>query len=261
MNFIKLNSFTIVKFVYIILTTFLVFNSIKLNQNAFVIVCLFILNILWIYKWNHQQKLTKKYLSIFFIFTTMAIFCTKPVWESDYARYFIDGVHSAKKIPVYKTIPSKSQYRSDFKQAWKESQYNNYGSIYPGLSVLFFKIVVLLSNYDYSKFIYIFKLFALIIGLSIAFLISKYKYDRYDYKIIILSTFHPLLILEWYVNLHFDFLFALCIVLFVYANKQFLKIAALTLGFHVKYLIFLFYLFQVLSTKKLRLIFSSLYVS
>ena len=240
MVFFKQYYLSFLKFLYIVMTALLILSSIQFYNNAMIISSLFILNVLWIYKWNKKKELGKAYFLIYFIVTLVAIVLIKPVWESDHARYFIDGLHSLESMPVYKTIPSESKYSALFSQVWKESQYNDHGSIYPGLSVFFFKAVVYLSGADYPRFIYIFKIFALIVGLAIALLISKYKHGHIAYPTVILSMFHPLLILEWYINLHFDFLFAAVIFLLIYAKSQYIKIFALTLGFHIKYLIFLF---------------------
>ncbi|MDA9792974.1 hypothetical protein N9B72_00170 [Bacteriovoracaceae bacterium] len=240
MSVLKKHSLNIVKFFYLFITGCILLSSIQSYHRSVIIISLFILNILWILKWNKRDQLNKEYIFFYIIVTLSSILLTRPIWESDYARYFIDGMHSAKGGPVYKIKPSKSSYKKEFPQAWKESQYNNFGSIYPGLSVYFFKLIVNISDENYPRFIYIFKIFALIIGLTIALLISKFKHNRFAYQTVTLAMLHPLLILEWYINLHFDFLFAFVILLLIYSTKQYLKIAALALGLHTKYLIFLF---------------------
>lgn len=250
MQFVKKNHYYIFLCLYLLVVLSLIMNTVLFSFNEIIIGCIFLLNILWIYKWKNKESFGKKFYIIYSFLALLSVLLIKPVWESDYARYFIDGLHSAKNMPVYKTIPSESIHAQDFSQAWKESQYNEYGSIYPGLSVLVFKLAVSLSGENYKIFIYIFKLFALIIGLTIALLISKSKHGIYDSKTVILSLFHPLFILEWYINLHFDFLFAFVILILVHSKKQSIKVIVLALGFHIKYLIFLFLPFSSIDFKK-----------
>ena len=140
MQFIKKNHYYIFLCVYFFVALSLIMNTLYFFNNEIIIGCIFILNLLWIYKWKNKEYFGKKFYLIYFFLTLLSVFLIRPVWESDYARYFIDGLHSAKNMPVYKTIPSKSRHAQDFSQAWKESQYNEYGSIYPGFSVFVFKV-------------------------------------------------------------------------------------------------------------------------
>lgn len=168
------------------------------------------------------------------------VFYSNPFFESDYYRYFIDGLHSLENLAVYSKAPVHSPLAEKYSQVWKFSEYNQYKSIYPGASIQFFKWLVYLSQKNIEIFKYLFKIFALLFSFLIALIISKKAQFKNKFKSITLIIFHPLFVLEWYINLHYDFLLAFTAIALICSNNQYTKQLVLVLGFHIKYLVFLF---------------------
>lgn len=207
---------------------------------SLIIILYLILNITWVLLWEKRNKINNTFFALFIFFNLTLVFSTPPFFESDFYRYFIDGLHSLEQQPIYSIRPEDSLLSIKYPKAWELSQYNQYGSIYPGVAVYFFKWLTLLANKNIETFTLLLKLSSLIFGVMIAALIANDKYFKNYVKEVILFTFNPLFILEWYINLHYDFLLAFAIVVFVFSKNHIIKKLSLWLGFHIKYLIVLF---------------------
>lgn len=219
------------------------------HSSEWVVFLYLLLHLSWVVLWINKKLLSKRFMLLFSLANLALIFLSTPFFEADFYRYFIDGLHALQGLPVYSFSPKNSPLAIEYLEVWQNSQYNQYKSIYPGASVFYFKYLVWLSEKNIHSFVFLLKISALLFGAIISLMLNHLKYSRLIPTNGLLILFHPLFILEWYINLHYDFLFALAILILVAIKNPYLKQIALALGFHLKFLILLFIPFSSLPKK------------
>ena len=161
-------------------------------------------------------------------------------YEDDFHRYIIEGQAYAKGLDPYitsvedfgKTILSQPEkftfeQRRELYEHTMQAGYSWLSAIYPPLIIHWFSLSADLSNLGY--FTLLIELIAL--GICWVILPGKKKY------LLLLWLFHPLVLMEGYLNKHYDLLIGLCILICLGCRiRQWYKLAGFTLalGIHLK---------------------------
>lgn len=138
------------------------------------------------------------------------------IFENDYYRYFIDGLHFLKSIPVYQTTPIASPLKFQFPEVFGSVGFPEVGTVYPPFTIAYFALLVFLSGSQFFLFKYLLRAVAVIILTFISWLLVKNKISLLKHRVLFILIFlsHPFLYNELIINVHFDVLLvALCAIL------------------------------------------------
>lgn len=204
------------------------------NSHIF-IVLIFASSLLWTVFWSLIDQITQRSFT-FFILPSLAlsIFC-QPFWENDFYRYFVDGIHALSQQPIYSLPPSMSLLKNDFKEVWDQLDYQSYKSIYPPVAIRYFQALTFLSFKKSMIFFFLLKLTSLITSLVMFNLFFKFCKKNKTWMKAVMLTFHPLLILEWHVNLHYDYLLTACFIFFISYQTFTSQWGSILIGVAIKY--------------------------
>lgn len=125
-----------------------------------------------------------------------------PVWENDFYRYLLDGLHFNAGIEPYGIGPAESPLKKNFSQLISNIGFREVPTVYPPLAISFFSLLALITKNSDFYFLIISRLFYFIIFcLALIYLKNKKNIKMTSW---VLMLFHPLVVVEGIINAHFD---------------------------------------------------------
>lgn len=210
----KYNILVLILF-FLILFSFYIFNFNNYDTVILYIInfCLcFILCIFFILRNKGRQEFSLK--AIIFIALTLRIILLfiKPITSDDYNRYLWDGKVQAEGINPYQYSPLELSKLHD-NIIYPNVSYPEIKTIYPPVSQIIFYLSYILTGSN----IYGLKIFYILFEAGILyFLYLTLKYLKINVNYIFLYVLSPLIIFEFFINVHIDIVILFFISGFIY---------------------------------------------
>jgi hypothetical protein len=170
------------------------------------------------FKKSDEDKLAIPLFVIFFgLIFRLTLFPASLTTSHDVYRYLWEGKILSQGYNPFTTAPQDSQLVEYRDQVYKDVTYKNMVTIYPPVAQATFLSAYHLvgENSEGLKIIYIF------FDLMIMFLLLKFFYlKQVDLNNIILYAWMPLILLEYFVNVHIDLIGIFFMLLFLYLMEK-----------------------------------------
>lgn len=178
----------------------------------------------------YVNNLPLRYVLYIALILRLLFFFTSPTLSDDYHRYIWDGGLTSLGIDPYAETPEEliKSHSEWFSPSMEEAYLNmnspNYHSVYPPLSQTIFQLCYRISQGIPSSYVSSLRLLFLFVEIVIWLnLLSIYKIDMRC----ILILLNPFLLIEFYGNLHFDFLMSGLLVLSILYRQSSALISAI----------------------------------
>lgn len=173
-------------------------------------------------KWHRitrdtEEAETRYFKATVFILTgsVLASLFRPTFFEDDYYRYFVDGVHFLKKIPVYQTAPLSSPLSGTYPDVFSNVGFPDVATVYPPVSIIYFAALAFISGMKFVIFKSLLRLVALIILSLVSWSLFSDFSRKKKFFLTLLFLNHPSLNTELIVNIHFDVLLVAFCMFFI----------------------------------------------
>jgi|GEM_PF-6340701 len=213
-------------------------------------------NLIWCILWRFRKF---QHSWVLVIWASAGLFFSieaSLVFENDAYRYFVDGLHYAQGWNAYGLAPSESPLSVAFPDVFSKVGFSDVKTVYPPLVLFFFALLVKASQRDFGTFVILLKGLAMVSSSIGSFFAAR---GLRQTKLSLAKTttfiaFHPFIVFEWYINLHFDVLIA-CTLTFAALGSRRLFPIALGVAASFKYLFLSAILFALDKREPLKIFF------
>ncbi len=171
------------------------------------IFALFCSHLSWTRVYKYQNTtLNMGQVSSLIIIVILFIFFTQPVWENDFYRYMLDGLHLLSGIEPYFPSPIESPLKENYPSLIDKVGFPEVPTIYPPLAISIFSFLVRFSGENATVFLLLSRISYYIIFYFLMFFLTSKR--KLEFRKLILITTHPLILVEGITNAHFDLILA-----------------------------------------------------